>query len=53
MPEAAESTEPTVGEELSIAVEHDRHVINHDDCWRCQADDRRYRASGIETEDDD
>lgn len=50
MPETSEST---VGEELSAAVEHGRHVMNHEDCWRCQADERRHRMSADETHDDD
>lgn len=47
------TTEPTVGEELSAAVVHERHVVKHADCWRCEADERRERVNGDETAEDD
>lgn len=52
MPEET-TTEPTVGEKLSAVIDHERHLVRHEDCWRCKADERRYGARGDETEDDE
>lgn len=51
MPET--TTEPTVGEDLAVATAHARHLMKHDDCWRCQADERRERLSADETAEED